>query len=229
MKKRGLTVHGWEEVALLKTDGGKYEPNPAFAGGGVVPYIWNNLFDYRDLGYRLANAGYPVILCNVSNFYFDLPTTTTQRNRDSTGRASWTPATTGTLRPTICSARRLETNMGRPLDVDKDFKGMERLRPDARKNIIGVEAQLWSETVKGRPMLESYMLPKLIGFAESAWAKERRWEEMPATDERKKRVAQEWNIFANTMVPKNYPGWRASTAATTTASPYPEPSSKTTR
>ncbi len=205
MKKRGLTVHGWEEVALLKTDGGKYEPNPAFAGGGVVPYIWNNLFDYRDLGNRLANAGYPVILCNVSNFYLDM-----SYNNDPKVPGLYWAGFVDTydnwyFAPYNMFSTTLETNMGRPLDVDQDFKGMERLRPDVRKNIIGVEAQLWSETVKGRPMLESYMLPKLIGFSESAWAKERTWEEMPSTDERKKRVTQEWNIFANTLATRELP------------------------
>lgn len=205
MKKRGLTVHGWEEVALLKTDGGKYEPNPAFAGGGVVPYIWNNLFDYRDLGYRLANAGYPVILCNVSNFYFDLAYNNDPKEPGLywagfvDARDSWYFA------PYNMFSTTTETNMGRPLDINKDFKGMERLRPDARKNIIGVEAQLWSETVKGRPMLESYMLPRLISFAESAWAKERSWEEMAPSDERKKREDSEWNIFANTIATRELP------------------------
>src|SRR5690606_18010143 len=60
LKKRHLRVDGWEEVALLKNEQGRYDPNPEFAGGDVVPFIWNNLFDYPDLGYRLANAGYPV-------------------------------------------------------------------------------------------------------------------------------------------------------------------------
>lgn len=205
MKKRGLTVHGWEEVALLKTDGGKYEPNPAFAGGGVVPYIWNNLFDYRDLGYRLANAGYPVILCNVSNFYFDLAYDNDPKEPGLYWAGFVDTRDNWYFAPYNMFSTTMETNMGRRLNVDKDFKGMERLRSDARKNIIGVEAQLWSETVKGRPMLESYMLPKLIGFAESAWAKERSWEEMPATDERKKRVAREWNIFANTLGAQELP------------------------
>lgn len=205
MKKRGLTVHGWEEVALLKTDGGKYQFNLAFAGGGVVPYIWNNLFDYRDLGNRLANAGYPVILCNVSNFYFDMSYDNDPKEPGLYWAGFVDTYDNWYFAPYNMFSTTLETNMGRPLDVDKDFKGMERLRPDARKNIIGVEAQLWSETVKGRPMLEAYMLPKLLGFSESAWAKERSWEEMAPTDERKKRVAQDWNIFANTMATRELP------------------------
>ena len=35
------------------------------------------------------------------------------------------------------------------------------------QNIIGIEAQIWSETIKGQEMVEYYYLPKLIGFAVS--------------------------------------------------------------
>ena len=69
MAKRKIEVHGWEEVALMKDEAGKTVPNPEFAGKHVVPYIWNNMFDYPDLGYKLANEGYNIVLCNVSNFY----------------------------------------------------------------------------------------------------------------------------------------------------------------
>ena len=146
-----------------------------------------------------------MILCNVSNFYFDM----SYDNDPKVPGLYWAgfvdTRDNWYFAPYNMFSTTMETNMGRPLDVNKDFKGMEQLRPDARKNIIGVEAQLWSETVKGRPMLESYMLPKLIGFAESAWAKERSWEEMASSDERKKRVASDWNIFANTLATRELP------------------------
>ncbi|WP_373515063.1 family 20 glycosylhydrolase [Persicitalea sp.] len=205
MKKKGLTVHGWEEVALLKAEDGSYQPNAAFADGSVVPYIWNNLFDYKDLGYRLANAGYPVILCNVSNFYFDI-----SYNNDPEEPGLYWAGFVDTrdnweFAPFNMFSTTEETNFGRKLDVARDFRGMEKLRPGARKNIIGVEAQLWGETVKGREMLEYLMLPKIMGFAESAWAKARDWEEMPPGENRRKRVGEAWNIFANTLATKELP------------------------
>jgi len=79
------------------------------------------------------------------------------------------------------------------------FDGLEKLKPAARKNIIGMEAQLWSETVKGQDMLEYSMLPKLFGFAESAWAKERVWENIENESERNQSLAASWNIFANAI------------------------------
>jgi hexosaminidase len=205
LKSRNLTIHGWEEVALLRKDDGSYGPNPAFANKKVVPYIWNNLFDYRDMGYRLANAGYPVILCNVSNFYFDLAYTNDPKEPGLYWAGFVDTRDNWTFAPYNMFSTTRETNMGRPLDEKKDFVGMQQLRADARKNIIGVEAQLWSETVKGRDMMEYYMLPKLMGFAESAWSKERKWETMSQSPARKTIMDQEWTIFTSRVSEQELP------------------------
>ncbi len=200
LQKRGLEVHGWEEVALEKNSEGVYVPNPEFVGQGVVPYIWNNLYDL-DLGNRLANAGYPVVLCNVTNFYFDLAYNNDPKEPGAywggfvDTRANWEFAPFDYFKTTFTTA------MGAPLD----FKGAEKLKPEARKNIIGIESQLWCETVKGREMLEYYVLPKLMGFAESAWAPERSWESIEDAARRKQRVDEEWNIFANRLAKVEMP------------------------
>jgi hexosaminidase len=204
LEKRNLRVHGWEEVALLKQANGEYVPNPEFVDKKVIPYIWNNLWDY-DLGYRLANAGYEVILCNVSNFYFDLA-----YNKDPLEpglywagfvktRDSWTFAPYDYYKTTFA------TNMGRTIDMETEFADVERLKPEARKNILGIEAQLWSETIKGRDMIEYYMLPKLMGFAESAWARERSWETVENKERREAMMASEWNVFANALGQRELP------------------------
>ncbi|OIN60611.1 family 20 glycosylhydrolase [Arsenicibacter rosenii] len=202
LKKRNLTIHGWEEVALLKAPNGEYMANPEFAGGRVVPYIWNNLFDY-DLGYRLANGGYPVVLCNVSNFYFDLAYNNDPKEPGLywagfvDTRSNWTFAPYDMFKTTF------KNSMGKKLD--KEFTGKVRLKPEARKNIIGVEAQLWSETIKGRDMIEYYSLPKLLGFAESAWAPARPWETIDNPTARERSMAEGWNVFANTIARKDLP------------------------
>ncbi|GAB3936732.1 family 20 glycosylhydrolase [Larkinella terrae] len=200
LEKRNLSIHGWEEVALNKSPEGKYLPNPEFVGKKVVPYIWNNIYDL-DLGNRLANAGYPVVLCNVTNFYFDLA-----YNNDPQEpglywggfvdtRANWTFAPFDMFKTTY------RTSMGKPLV----FSGLEKMKPEARKNVIGLESQLWSETVKGREMLEYYSLPKLLGFAESAWAAERPWETIENREAREKSMQTGWNVFANTLAQKELP------------------------
>ena len=57
---------------MKKNEEGLWVPNPDFLGKNMLPYVWNSIYENLDLGNRLANAGFPVILCNVNNFYFDL-------------------------------------------------------------------------------------------------------------------------------------------------------------
>ncbi len=66
-KARKLVMAGWEEIAMKKNEAGFWIPNPEFVGDQMLPFVWNSRGEYMDLSNRLANAGYPIILCNVSN------------------------------------------------------------------------------------------------------------------------------------------------------------------
>ncbi|WP_317046652.1 beta-N-acetylhexosaminidase [Spirosoma pollinicola] len=200
LRKRNLEVHGWEEVALTKLANGTYVPNSEFVGQHVVPYIWNNLFD-PDLGNRMANAGYPVILCNVSNFYFDMAYNNDPQEPGLYWAGYVDTRNNWAFAPFDMFKTTYKTAMGKPIN----FAGLERMRPDARKNVLGIEAQLWSETVKGRDMAEYDILPKLLGFAESAWAPERPWETIENRQAREKSMAVGWNVFANTLAQRELP------------------------
>ncbi|MBL0739655.1 family 20 glycosylhydrolase [Chryseolinea lacunae] len=211
LKSRNLQLDGWEEVALVKTESGKYEPNPEFAKANIVPYIWNNIFDYPDLGYRLANAGYNVVLCNVSNFYFDLAYS---KDPQEPGlywagfvdtRHSWTFAPFDMFKTTKKNSLGQKLELEGVGDYPKNKIIVEHLKPEARKNILGLEAQVWCETVKGRDMLEYYMLPKLIGFAESAWTAERTWETVENRTQREALMLKGWNVFANALAKRELP------------------------
>ncbi len=205
MEKRNLTIHGWEEVALLKDDSGKYIPNPEFAGKKVVPYIWNNLFDYPDIGYRLANAGYQVVLCNVSNFYFDLAYDNDPLEPGLYWGGFINTKNAFAFAPYHMFNTTFTNAKGAEVFFESPSYGLQALQPEARKNIIGIEAQLWAETIKGREMLEYYLLTKMLGFAESAWAPERRWENEPNRTKRVKQIEEDWNFFANTIAQRELP------------------------
>jgi hexosaminidase len=72
LEKYNLTFAGWEEAVLKRDENGVATINPEFADKKLIPYVWDNTGKNADLGYRIANAGYPVVLCNVTNLYFDL-------------------------------------------------------------------------------------------------------------------------------------------------------------
>src|SRR5690606_14394174 len=141
--------------------------------------------------------------CNVTNFYMDLAYNNDPKEPGAywggfvDARANWEFAPYDYFKTTFA------TQMGEPLAFSK----AERLRPEARKNIIGIESQLWAETVRGRDLLEYYILPKVIAFSESAWASTRTWEDIENAVERKKQADIDWNIFANRLGKLNYLDW----------------------
>ena len=68
MQKNGLKFSGWQEVALGHTEEAHRQLKSQAAG----VYCWNTVPGYEEVVYRIANDGYPVILCNVGNFYMDM-------------------------------------------------------------------------------------------------------------------------------------------------------------
>ena len=205
LKKKGLVMGGWEEIAMKKDPEGRWIPNPEFAGQEMLPYVWNSKGDYLDLGNRLANAGYPVILCNVTNFYFDLA-----YNHHPAEPGHYWGGFVNTRKgfefaPYNIFASTLSNEYWIPFNPETDFAGMEQLKPEARKNIKGIQAQLWSETLKGGTMMEYYYLPKLISFAERAWAGQDDWAEISDLDRRVAAVQEAWNLFANTIGQRELP------------------------
>ena len=195
LSSKGILTAGWEEVAQNFQPDGSWTVNEEFADGQVVPYVWNSLWGAEDLGYRLANAGYPVVLCNVTNFYFDLAYNKDPREPglywggfvDTRDAYSFVPY--DMFQSIKVSA------MCEPYE-DKDFAGKERLTGEGKKNILGIQAQLWAETIKGRDMVEYYIFPKMFGLAERAWAGTPSWSSL-YPESREPAADKSWSEFAN--------------------------------
>ncbi len=162
LSERNLEIGGWEEVVMKPQAEGGWIPNPDFIGREVFPYVWNSQDNFVDLGYRIANAGYPVILCNVSNFYFDFAY---NHHPDEPGH-KWAgyvnTRNAYEFIPYDHYKSTLKDELGRSINPEKEFRNRQKLDPGSRKNIVGLQGQLWSETIKGQDTLEYYYLPKLI-------------------------------------------------------------------
>lgn len=201
--KRGLNTGGWEEIAMKK-EGNRYVPNPVFADKKLMAYVWINLWGNQDMANRLANAGFPVVLCNVTNLYFDLA-----YNKDPNEPGLYWGGFVDTRKPyefipeDILKSTTVDP-MGNAFNLN-DYKNMERLTPQGLSNVLGIQAQLWSETLKGQDMLEYYLLPKLLGLAERAWAQQPDWARINNLQERETALDQAWSIFANTVGQRDLP------------------------
>lgn len=200
LKKRGLQTGAWEEAVMVFGANGTWSPSLDPALKGVYTYVWNNLWGNQDLGYKLANQGYPTILCNVTNFYFDLAYDKDPREPGLYWAGFVDTQDAFSFEPYSIFQSTNTDDMGRVFDKQIDFKDMVRLTSSGKENIIGLQAQLWSETIKGRAMLEYYSLPKLIGFGQRAWQGQPAW----GTNSQEKRLA-DWSCFLNTVVQVELP------------------------
>lgn len=196
LEKYNLKVTGWEEIVLNKDEQNNVAINPKFLGKNILPLVWDNTGENVDLGYRIANAGYPVVLCNVSNLYFDLA-----YNTDPTEPGLVWGGFTDAIDPYVMTPMDVykSTNFdwyGRLTEQEEFHPGKERLKPEKHVNIVGLQAQLWAETIKGPRMMEYYTLPKLFAFAEKAWSKAPAWEIEADVKKRVDAIWQGWSELA---------------------------------
>ncbi len=202
-QRHGLRVGGWEEISIESAQGPdgrtSHLPLPAAAAGGYITYSWNAAVGsgHEDLAYRLANAGVPVVMCNVSNLYLDLA-----YNYDPEEPGLFWGGFVDTrkvfeLTPYNILLSIYEDANGQPLDGHALSRQAARLQPDARHNLWGIQGQLWTETVKNEDMLEYYLLPKMLALSERAWNPDPAWSQASSRAAVKTSIDREWNIFAN--------------------------------
>src|SRR5881409_3319896 len=172
LKAQGIAPSGWEEIAVRKThrDGRAATiVNPGFAERGWRAYVWNNVpgWGAEDLAYRLANGGYDVVLSPVSNYYFDLAW---NQNPEETG-LDW-----GGYVDLRKPFQFIPFDYYRNAPVDPAiFVGKDRLTDYGRSHIVGLQGNLWAETIGGDGRLDYMIVPKLFGLAERAWAPDPDW------------------------------------------------------
>jgi hexosaminidase len=203
MKARGLYTYGWEEAGMRKTvlDGKPYYlPNPGFATSGMQLDVWNNVIGWgsEDLPYRLANAGYKVILSPASNMYFDLAY---YKEFDEPGNY-WA----GYLdidKPFYFIPFDYYKNSDEDVNGNKVspsyFSGKARLTDYGKENIPGIQGLLWSETVISPERMEYMMLPKLLSLSERAWAANPDWAKEKDSVKTAWLYNEAWSRFLNTL------------------------------
>ncbi|MFT7772835.1 family 20 glycosylhydrolase [Roseateles sp.] len=156
----GVLLAGWEEMGMRA---GK--PDPGLAGRGVSLYVWNTTTGAEDLGLRLANAGYPTVLASARHLYFDMA-----HLRD--------PAEPGHDWAALVDLDEVFGYV--PLDparqgaVASQAK-LERLTSAGRRNVLGLEATLFTETVQNATRADYMLMPRLLAMAERAWSANPPW------------------------------------------------------
>ncbi|MBR5673630.1 MAG: family 20 glycosylhydrolase [Muribaculaceae bacterium] len=166
---RKIRIEGWQEVALDHKPEFNAVMTPRVAGVNA----WSTVGSRSDVPYRLANDGYPVILSNVTNFYMDMGYSWHQNEQGLHwgGKVDEFDAWSGLPANIYASARTAVD--GTPLNITTAGDGKAKL--EKPENIIGIQAQLWGETLRSFDEVQYLLLPKMMGVSERAWTAMPEW------------------------------------------------------
>jgi hexosaminidase len=168
LRKHGVSTSGWEELAARKTrlaGRNKLIPNPRFTQRGFTAWVWNNTRGAEDFANRLANAGYDIVLAPVGAMYLDMAA---NPNPEEPG-VNWNDyVELDTVYDFI------------PFDMLKNASEAARIGKDGltdygKRHVTGLEATLFTETVRDASRVDYLVMPRLLAVAERAWAADPAW------------------------------------------------------
>ena len=209
LKSRGLYLSGWEEIGLrkvLKNGRSVWMPNPAFANKNFHVNVWQNSpgSGAEDLAYRLANAGYKVILTPVTHLYIDMAYNTSS---DEPGQywGGYVDIDKPFYFIPFDYLRNFKDDKTGKLYPSSVIKSREPLTATGRANIVGIEAPLWAEKILSPAQLEYKLLPKLLSVAERTWAKDPDWAVEINTAKSDDLYNKAWSEFVSTVAARELP------------------------
>lgn len=204
LQQHHLQFSGWQEVALGHPETTDRHLNQLAAG----VYCWNTVPEWEadEIPYQIANKGYPVILCNVNNFYLDLAYDAHPDERGLSW-AGYVDESKGFSMLPYSIYRSSRTDMaGNPVDPDIAGKGKTTLTAFGKEHIQGVQAQLFAETIRDFEGVEYYTFPKILGLVERGWNAFPAWSTLAGEKERQA-YNKELGLFYSKVSEKEMPHW----------------------
>ena len=169
LENKGIKAGAWQEAALKHPKAF----NEKVAKRFYMINGWSTVGSRDTIPYHIANHGYPVVLSNANNFYFDFMYS---RHQDEPGHnwggavdefTSWEAQPFNVYR----SARRAIS--GKINDLSTIENGKPAI--EKKENIIGIQGQLWAETLRGYNTVQLYTFPKIFGIVERGWNADPAW------------------------------------------------------
>ena len=147
--------------------------------------------------YKYANLGYKTIMSNSSAFYFDM---VDDKDLDNiglswSGYANYKDMWTVDVFDVFNDLYGVEKN-----NISREYiENSVKLDEDKKDNIIGVQSQIWSETIRNEGILDYMFMPNIIVFSQKAWSHENSWMDISNNDSKREKIENEWNKFANNI------------------------------
>jgi hexosaminidase len=173
LTERNIQPAGWEEVAMKRHN----TANERFKNSRLLSYCWNTIPEWKgdEVPYILANAGYPVILCNVANLYMDMAYCNHQQENGLSWGGYVNEYNSFDMLPYDIYKSVRKTLQGEGVDIRRASENKTPLNENARPQIKGMQGQVWAETIRSYEQVEYYLFPKMFGLVERAWNMQPGW------------------------------------------------------
>ncbi|MBU2972387.1 carbohydate-binding domain-containing protein [Pseudoalteromonas sp. C2R02] len=172
LNARGISPGAWEDGLMydtLNTFNRKELPNEVFTAN-----VWDNIWEWgvADRAYRLANNDYQVVLSHGTHLYFDHPYEAHPEERGYywAGRYTSTEKTFGYM-PDNVYANADFTRSGKVIDNLEALVGRSLPKLEKPENILGMQGQVWSESIRTEDQVLKMLFPRVLAVAERAWHK----------------------------------------------------------
>ena len=195
------TMTGWDDILLKLTEKNQSETQikDFFQGDDILLFVWKNDWGQgrQDMIYKYANLGYKTVMSNSSAFYFDM---VDDKDLDNvglswSGYADYKDMWTVDVFDIFNDSYGVEKN-----NISKEYiESSEKLNPSNRDNIIGIQSQIWSETIRNEDILDYMFMPNIIVFSQKAWSQDPKWTKISDKTKREFTLDYEWNKFTNTI------------------------------
>jgi hexosaminidase len=198
----------WEDCLVMELGDDPAAGDTRRAEGKSPPtaYAWNNVpgSGREDAAYRLANAGFDVVLCHATHLYFDLACEKDPQEPGSYWAGFVDTRAPFELVPLDAFKNADRDGLGRPV-ASETLANRQQLTEHGAGHILGIQGQLWSENLRNLAALEYMAFPRMIALAERAWAGSPAWAQIDDPAERRRRLGEDWNQFANRLAQIDLP------------------------
>ena len=174
---RGVKLAGWQELVMDLEDH-VYE---RLKKNLYSINFWHTGSGQEEYPYKYANDGVPAILSNMTNTYVDFAYTPDKTERGLSWGGFVDERRSFSLLPYDVYRSVRWDDRGQMRDIADLPEGKTPLK--AKENIVGVQAQLWTETIRNFDHVTSYIFPKVCGIFERAWNASPSWEGTTKADD----------------------------------------------
>lgn len=189
---RGVKISGWQEL-VMDLEEQVYE---RLKKNLYSINFWHTGHGQEEYPYQYANDGVPAVLSNMTNTYMDFAYTPDKTERGLSWGGFVDERRSFSLLPYDIYRSVRWDDYGRIRDISSLPDGKTPL--EARENLIGVQAQLWTETIRSFDHVTSYVFPKVCGVFERAWNASPSWEGTTVADD--PAFLQELDRYYSTVV-----------------------------